>query len=234
MIRVSTREVREVALRAMRAAGTSAGEAAAVADLVLRAEVQGWGGLAALRQEIDGGAGSAAATAAVQDGVLVVDADPRRGPLRLGVSAFDLVAARVHREQRAGVFVRGLGFQQAFVCLALELVERVGATAVLAEFDGGGAATAVVVCTADGCARAADPAELDHHLPAGAVMSGGLYVSSVRGGERAGLRWPVISTTDQRERNRVDAINNGRRVEAGDWAAAHRASQGFLIAEPAK
>ncbi|MFI0467296.1 hypothetical protein ACH347_24735 [Saccharopolyspora sp. 5N102] len=232
---MSTREVREVALRAMRAAGTSAGEAAAVADLVLRAEVQGWGGLAALRQEIDGGAGSAAATAAVQDGVLVVDADPRRGPLRLGVSAFDLVAARVHREQRAGVFVRGLGFQQAFLCLALELVERVGATAVLAELDGDGAATAVVVCTADGCARAADPAELDHLLPAGAVMSGGgLYVSSVRGGEPAGLRWPVISTTDQRERNRVDAIDNGRRVEAGDWAAVHRASRGFLIAEPAK
>ncbi|MEV0698933.1 DUF3726 domain-containing protein [Saccharopolyspora sp. NPDC050389] len=232
---MSTREVREVALRAMRAAGASAGEAAAVANLVLMAEVQGWGGLAVLRQELDAGPNSAAATSQVHDGVLVVDADPCRGPLRLGVSVFDLVAARASRGSRADLFVRGLGFRQAFRCLALELVERVGGTTVLAEFDDSGAATAGLVCTADGCVRAADLAEFDRHLPAGArAVSGGLYVSNARGDELSAFQWPVISTTGQRERNRIDAINNGRHVEEASWNAAHRASRGFLIAEPAK
>lgn len=229
--RVSTREVREAALRGLRAAGASAGEADAVGTVVLESEIQGWGGLDALVQEIHHlGTGVAEAECRSLDGTLVVDAPSHRGPLLLGRSIFDLAAAQAARTTPASVFVRGLGYHRVLLPLALEIADRTHTKTVFATIGANGEATCTVACTGDG--RVVVPTEASHNVPELPFPSGlrrGLAVS--RDCDSRTEEWHVVSTPAERGRRRADALHHGFRVRRDTWDSVYRAAQRFLVVE---
>ncbi len=235
--RVSTREVREAVFRALRAAGASAGEAAAAAVTVVESEIQGWGGLDALLHEIDIIPADIPAPACTsRNAVFIVDDPSRRGPLLLGRPVFDLAAAQATRAP-VRMFVRGLGYHRVLLCLALELAGRTQATTALAEVDSGGTTTGAVACTSDGHLLAPDDlAVLGYDAPgpprsAPLDLCGGLLVTD---GGRIGAateQWHVLSTPHERVHHHEDALRNGLHVPADTWVSVYRASRRFLVPE---
>lgn len=236
--RVSAREVREAAFRALRVAGASAGEAAAAAVTVVESEIQGWDGLGSLLQEIDTVPAHVPAPACgSRNAVLIVDDPSRRGPLLLGRPAFDLAAAQATRTMPVRTFLRGLGYHRVLLCLALELTERTQGTTVLTEVSGGGVPTCAVACTSDGHVLApADPAAVDHDIPTPprsepSDLCGGLAVTAVRNVGMTTEQWHVLSTPAERMRHHEDALRNGIHVHADTWASVHRTARRFLVVE---
>lgn len=236
--RVSTREVREAAFRALRAAGASAGEAAAAATTVLEAEIQGWGGLSALLHEIATIPTDAPGPVSISHHALSIVDDPsRRGPLLLGRPVFDLAAAQAMEAMPVRMFVRGFAHHRVLLCLALELAERTRAMTVLVEVDRGGTTTCAVACTCDGRVLAPDEnAVLDHEIPwpprsDPAASCGGLQVTDGPHAEPATERWHVLSTPRERTLHHADALRHGIYVPLDTWASVNRASRRFLVPE---
>lgn len=236
--RVSTREVREAAFRALRAAGASAGEAAAAATTVLEAEIQGWGGLSALRHEIATIPTDAPGPVRTSHHTMSIVDDPsRRGPLLLGRPVFDLAAAQAMEAMPVRTFVRGLGHHRVLLCLALELAERTRAMTVLVEVDRDGTTTCAVVCTSGGHVLAPDdPAVLEHEIPwpprsDPADSCGGLYVTDGPHAEPVTEQWHVLSTPRERMLHHAHALRNGIYVTPDAWASVKSAARRFLVPE---
>lgn len=236
--RVSTREVREAAFRALRATGASAGEAAAAAVTVLESEIQGWGGLRALLHEIaTNPTGVPAPVCTSHHAVSIVDDPLRRGPLLLGRPVFDLAAAHATTAMPVRTFVRGLGYHRVLLLLALELAERTQGMTVLVEVDSAGTTSCAVACTRDGHVLVPDdPAVLDYDIPwsprSGPVdLCGGLLVADGPHAEPVTEQWHVLSTPRERTLHHADALRNGVYVPHDTWVSVHRASRRFLVPE---
>lgn len=95
-VRVTIREVREYAFRALIVAGASPGEAATAAGQVLHAELHGGGGLTGLVSDLATGpwprSGPTCSRRSGTRPVLEVEAVEHAGELRLGACLIDLVA----------------------------------------------------------------------------------------------------------------------------------------------
>lgn len=223
--RVSTREVREDAFRALRAAGVSAGEAIAAADAVLEAETQGWGGLHALLREIDTPAEQVLARGGT-GGKGVVRSSGSRGPLLLGLGACDVAQAQAARGAPVSASVHGLECHRAHLFFALQHAQRARRTTLLAGIGEAGVRTCAWVCDGFGNVRVPE----DHAGISELPLHYGLHIADCPAGLREG---PVVSTPEERAERRGGAVRDGLAVPCDVWAAVRCAARRFLVPEQA-
>ena len=226
--RVSTRELRENAFRALRAAGVSAGEATAAADAVVEAETQGWDGLHALMREIGTSAQQALARGGT-GGKSVVPPSGGRGPLLLGLGACDTARAQAARGAPVRAFVDGIECHPAHLCFALRHAQRACRTTLLAGVDEAGATARAWTCDSLGNVRVPD----DHAALTGInalLLHNGLHIVDHPAGLREGS---VVSTPDERAQRRDRAVRDGLAVPRDVWASVQCAARRFLVPEQA-
>lgn len=231
-IRVTAREIREAATRALSAAGVSAGEASAAAVVITHAELHERTGLSALLDELGSvppgpvpvaicleTLPASAVPVTVLD-VTVLDDPARRGPLLIGRLAMDLCAA-ISRP----VLVRGHVAGPAFIWTAVEIAERQLIGLELVGIGHGRACARVTVTvTENGSLYRTPPPDIVSPMtpPTGVLIS------------RADPATPpgrAVSTTASRSSRLHDAMTDGIDVDAALWSLACAAARRFLVPE---
>jgi hypothetical protein len=233
-VRVTIREVREYAYRALIAAGASAGEAATAAGQVLHAELHAGDGLAGLVADLARGpwSGSGLVCTRRPGGrpVLEVDCGGRSGELRVGAPIAELVAGEVGAAvavTTANVPVSSL-LDEALLTAAVGVGTSV--TAMRASSDG---AYAVRLATSDrdlahGALSAADLPLLPGVDGTDETQALVVLTGADVGPALARLTW---STRDSRAERRRRAALHGIQVDQVTWRVVAEHAQRFLVPE---
>jgi hypothetical protein len=209
-LRVAPREIHDVAYRALRVAGASAGEAQLAARAVARAEVDRADGLALLLGELPMISRRHVAGRLRPGPVRVLDDPARRG-------LFYTVPAAVEAALAAGparpILIPGAEWQPAVDSL-------VAVSAQWAPFS-------VRVLQLDSCQRplAGDPRTLDDLTALPSDLPEGLLVNASPIGE--GRHDDVLAAA----KRWADAVRAGVFVEGRSWNAAESAAREFLVPE---
>lgn len=208
-VRVSLREIREVAYRALVAHGACPGRAPAAADQVLEAELHHGAGLAGLLDDLARGpwdAGGLAVRRTTRAGreLLEVDSPDAGSPLRVGQLVADLACAA------GAVAVPGL--RRAGPLLAGALVSAASANGVaLAAVDTGGEAWVAT--------------------PEGAVVRERDRAAPPEGTAVLVVEPPPGADPGARAARRRTAAREGLLVDAATFARAYDAARAYLVPE---
>lgn len=230
-VRVSLREIRDVAFRAVLAAGASSGEAAAAAALVVLGEVVDGAGVRALVDEL-GRIPRGRIPVSREGAALDVLHDPaHRGPLLLGPLAADLAVAGGRP-----VLLAGATWTPATEWILVNSAAHAGIPLLAARIGAHGGPDASVLAAPDGALyRATDAAEGGPHLP----LSPDSPVPHVQGTLLSG--WTAetlpadlvpIRSSAQHDKHFATATRNGLCVDPEPWSRACAASRRFLVPEP--
>ncbi|MFC9358493.1 hypothetical protein ACFTZB_18240 [Rhodococcus sp. NPDC057014] len=222
-IRLSVREVRETAFRALYAAGVSAGEAGGAADVVTAMQLHARNGidtLLATIAELESPNGAADVTLTRGLEVDIVDRSPRSA-LLTGPLAVDLALS-----QSRPVLLPRIVDHEAVAWYALHAVSRPGATLRLVTLDDGGhPAGATVVTGAGEMYRDVAVAALTTGVPA--TGAGTLLQTAP---PAAHLSHPVHTASEHETRYR-HAVSYGVFVDAATWSRAYELGRRFLVPE---
>ncbi|KWX23676.1 hypothetical protein AFM11_12830 [Mycolicibacterium wolinskyi] len=225
-IRVSVREIRETAYRALYAAGASAGEADCAAGVVTAMQVHAGTGIAALLRQI-----SAIDPARLRvpidvtaDTVVVLKDPAQREQVLIGPPAVDFAVAAARH-----VLIPHLTGHEVLDWYALDAAVRLQATIWVAAVDETGHCVSATVLTPEGEMHcpAALPEPLKSDIGAQCKRVGGAV--AVFSGQFVGMR-PVHTATELAHRYR-QAVDRGTYIDAETWSRAYVLGRRFLIPE---
>lgn len=209
-IRVAPREISDVAFRALRVAGASAGEAHLAAQAVVRAEVDRADGLALLLDELPR-VSRHRVTGRLQPGPVAILVDPaERGLFYTVPAAFDAALAAGSGRP---VLVPGAEWRPAVDSLVAVCTRWAPSSVRVTQLDSQQRPIAGDTGTIDGLTTT-----LPTNLPAGLLVQ----ASSVDGRPRE------ASSGEQRW---ADAVHTGVFVDRGRWEAAGSTAREFLVPE---
>jgi hypothetical protein len=229
-VRVTIREIREYAYRALIAAGASAGEAATAADQVLHAELQSSDGLACLVADLARGPWSRSGLGCTRRSVLHVDCGGRSGELRVGAPVVELVAG----ERGPAVAVTTADVPVSSMLdeplLAAAVAAGTSVTAMRATATG---AYAVRHATPEGDLAHGVLIAADLPLPPGVDGMDEAQALIVLTGADVGpaLARLTCSTRGARDERRRQAAMHGVRVDEASWRVVAEHAQCFLVPE---
>lgn len=219
--RVSVREIREVALRALRATGLSSGEAECLADLMTVAEIHEGVGLDALATETGRVPGGQVGLHLDRGDDYAVVYDPAsRGSLQVFVPACETAAVV------GPLVVPGIAETPVLDWAALEVAERAGGVLALVNTSPNGERTRTSVVTGQG-GLLRFPA--DAGLPVAVPPIPGLAILPLPG--EPGGSADEISTAAQRKHRYREAVTRGVYVDSPLWMLACSIARGFLVPE---
>jgi hypothetical protein len=233
-VRVTIREIREYAYRALIAAGASAGEAATAAGQVLHAELHAGEGLADLVSDLARGPWSRSGLICTRRPggrpVLEVDCGGRSGELRVGAPIVELVAG----EAEPAVAVTTADVPVTALLDEALLTAAVGAgTSVTAMRVSSDRAYVVRLATSDGDLAHGALSAADLPLLPGVDGTDETQALVVVTGADVGaahvrLAW---STRDSRAERRRQAALHGIQVDQVTWRVVAEHAQRFLVPE---
>lgn len=226
--RVSMREIRETAWRALFSAGLSTGEAGAAADVVALMQLHEGAGLAALADQLRRPLPERLPVHVHRDAVTWIEDLADRGPLLLAPLAIDLALA-----EQQPVLIPSVSGDVAYEWYAVQVSGPNQADLWLIEITPDGRIL-LIANVSDGILRRDVPAtaltaELRALAQECAVFGGGLLIYPCESAYvDAGI---VVSTATEREHRRDDALAQGVTLDADMWTAAIRASRRFLVGD---
>ncbi|CAN5361769.1 hypothetical protein BH09ACT8_BH09ACT8_04350 [soil metagenome] len=226
--RVSLREIRETAWRALFSAGLSTGEAGAAADVIASMQLHEGTGLAALADQLRRPLPGRRPAHLHRDAVTWIEDPADRGPLLLAPMVIDLALA-----ERLPVLIPSASGDAAYEWYAIQACGPNHPDLWLIEITPEGRIL-LVTNVSDGILRRDVPStaltsELRALAQECAASGGGVLIypcESVHVDPGT-----VVSTAPERARRRDDALARGVTLDADEWAAAIRASRRFLVGD---
>lgn len=224
--RVSLREIRETAWRALFSAGLSAGEAATAADVVALMELHEGTGLTALADQLRRPPPGRRPVHVRRNAVTWIEDPAGRGSLLLAPLAIDLALA-----EQQPVLIPSVSGDAAYAWYSVQANGPDQPDLWLIEIAPDGQILQAANVS-DGVLRRNVPAtaltpELRTLAQTCAAAGGGLLIYPCESARvDAGT---MVSTATERERRRHDALARGVTLDADVWTSAVRASRCFLV-----
>ena len=221
-IRLAVREVRETAFRALYAAGVSAGEAGAAADVVTAMQLHARNGIDTLLTtiaELESPTGPAGVTLTRSPDVDIVERSPRSA-LLTGPPAVDLALS-----QSRPVLLPRMLDHDAAAWYALHAVTP-GATLRLVTLDDEGHPADVTVVTGAG--------DMYRDVPVAALTTGVRAIGAgtlLQAAPLAAHPSRPVHTAAERETRYRHAVSYGVFVDAATWSRAYELGRRFLVPE---